>query len=103
VPYAFVQDVPASWEQYERVAARLVEPVPAGLILHLAGPTEEGFRIIDAWESEEAWQDFGEAVRLAPAVDTAAEPPRPAPIFRDFHPAHVVIGEELALDQDTKT
>ena len=45
--YAFVQDVASSWDQYERVTARLVEPAPSGLILHVAGPTDEGFRIID--------------------------------------------------------
>jgi len=65
--YAFVQDVASSWEQYERVTAAMVEPVPAGLILHVAGPTDEGFRIIDVWESEEAWQRF-RAERLAPAI-----------------------------------
>lgn len=39
--YAFVQDVSASWEQYERVAATLVDPAPDGLILHIAlgGPS----------------------------------------------------------------
>ena len=61
--YAFVQDVASSWEQYEYYAAALVDPAPTGLILHVAGPTDEGFRIIDVWESEEAWQDF-QALRL---------------------------------------
>ena len=56
MPYAFVQDVAASWEQYERLAGALIEPAPAGLVLHVAGPTDEGFRIIAVWESEEAWQ-----------------------------------------------
>ncbi len=50
--YAFVQDVASSWDQYERVTAGLVEPAPSGLILHVAGPTDEGFRIIDVCESE---------------------------------------------------
>jgi hypothetical protein len=102
MPYAFVQDVASTWEQYQHFEAELVEPAPAGLILHVAGPTDEGFRIIDVWESEEAWQDF-QALRLAPAIAALGGPPRPAPTFRDLHPAHVVIGEELALDQDTKT
>lgn len=99
--YAFVQDVASSWEQYQHLEAELVEPAPAGLMLHVAGPTDEGFRIIDVWESEEAWQDF-QALRLA-AIAAIGGPPRPAPTFRDLHPAHVVIGEELALEHDTKT
>ena len=50
--YAFVQDVAASWQQYELIAAATVEPVPDGLILHVAGPTDEGFRIIDVWRTK---------------------------------------------------
>jgi hypothetical protein len=97
MPYAFVQDVASSWEQYERFAAALVEPAPPGLILHVAGPTDEGFRIIALWESEEAWQDF-RAGRLAPAIAALGGPSRPAPTFRDLHPTHVVIAAELDPD-----
>ena len=58
VPYAFVEDVAASWEQYDRFASALAGVAPPGLIVHAAGPTDEGFRIIAVWESEEAWQRF---------------------------------------------
>jgi hypothetical protein len=99
MPYAFVQDVASGWEQYKHFAAALVEPAADGLILHLAGPTDEGFRIIAVWKSEEAWQDF-QAYRLAPAIAALGGPSRPAPTFRDLHPAHVVAGE---LDPDRTT
>jgi hypothetical protein len=89
--YAFVQDVSASWEQYKQVTAALLEPPPAGLILHVAGPTEEGFRIIALWESESSWQRF-QAERLAPAIAALGGPARPQPTFRGLHPAHVVRG-----------
>jgi hypothetical protein len=56
--YAFVQDIPASWEHYERLAAAIGDPVPAGLILHVAGPTDEGFRTIEVWETRDAWERF---------------------------------------------
>jgi len=95
VLYAFVQDVASSWQQYERVTAAMVEPVPSGLILHVAGPTDEGFRIIDIWENEEAWQRF-QAERLAPAIAAFGGPARPEPTFRDLHPAHVVLGHPSA-------
>jgi hypothetical protein len=98
MPYAFVQDVTSSWEQYEHFAALLVEPAPAGLILHMAGPTDEGFRIIDVWDDKGAWEDF-RASRLAPAIAALGGPARPAPTFRDLHPAHVVIGGELDPDR----
>ncbi len=87
--YAFVEDVAATWEQYEPFAAALREPLPDGLILHAAGPTDEGFRIIAVWESEEAWRRFL-ADRLGTAVDGAAAVP---PVFRALRPAHIVYGQ----------
>jgi hypothetical protein len=102
--YAFFQDVASSWEQYPHFAAALVEPAPTGLILHVAGPTDEGFRIIDIWESEEAWEHF-RAQRLAPAIAALGGPSRPEPTFRDLHPAHVVVGDHMrsaSLEQQTK-
>jgi hypothetical protein len=89
--YAFVQDVAASWEQYERLTAHLVEPPPAGLILHVAGQTDEGFRIIDVWESERAWRRF-QTQNITPAIAALGGPARLQPTFRDLHPAHVVVG-----------
>jgi hypothetical protein len=93
--YAFVQDVAASWDQYERVAASLMEPTPAGLILHVAGPTDEGFRTIAVWESEQAWEHF-QAKRLAPAIAALGGPARPEPTFRGLRAAHVVVGTAIA-------
>jgi hypothetical protein len=101
MPYAFVQDVASSWEQYEHFAAGLVEPAPAGLILHVAGPTDEGFRIIDIWEDEAAWERF-RASRLAPAIAALGGPSRPAPTFRDLHPVHIVVGEVLSPDRPSR-
>jgi hypothetical protein len=63
--YGVVIDVPASWDTYERVAAALAG-TPPGMIVHAAGPTDEGFRVIDVWESEEAWRSFTE--RLLPLL-----------------------------------
>jgi hypothetical protein len=91
--YAFVQDIAASWHDYERVSAPALEPVPAGLVLHVAGPTDEGFRIIAVWESESAWQRF-RTERLAPAIACLGGPARPEPTFRDLHAAHLVVGAE---------
>lgn len=65
--YAVVTDVPASWEQYEPLGRAFHDPVPNGLVLHLAGPTDEGFRVIDVWETREACERF-EAVLLERGV-----------------------------------
>jgi hypothetical protein len=96
MPYAFVQDVASSWEQYRPFAAALVEPAPRGLILHVAGPTDEGFRIIDVWESERAWDNFRVQL-LLPAIAALNGPLHPEPTFRDLHPAHVVVGAHARL------
>ena len=90
--YAFVQDVAASWHEYQQITAALVEPTTAGLILHVAGPTDEGVRIIAVWESEAAWQCF-RTERLAPATTCPGGPARPKPTFRDLRPVHLVVGE----------
>jgi hypothetical protein len=90
--YAFVQDVAASWEQYRRVAEPLFESGTDGLVLHVAGPTDEGFRIIAVWESREAWQRF-QAETFQPAVAAFGGPSRPEPTFRDLSAAHVVFGD----------
>ncbi len=85
MPYAFVEDIAASWEQYGRFAAAFDGPTPEGLILHAAGPTEEGFRIIGVWESEDAWRRFREE-RLDPDAEVAQTPPT----FRALSATHLV-------------
>jgi hypothetical protein len=89
VTYAYVEDVAATWEQYARLAAALAGPAPQGLIVHTAGPTDEGFRIIAVWESEEAWARF-QAERLD---DSAAPATLTPPVRRAMSPAHIVIGQ----------
>jgi hypothetical protein len=84
--YVVVEDVAASWEQYQRFADALAGPAPAGLVVHAAGPTDEGFRIVAVWQSEEAWRHFAERVSYA---DVSVAPPE---VLRALHPAHVVYG-----------
>jgi len=88
--YAFVQDVAASWQHYQAVVRALDEPAPPGLILHVAGPTDEGVRMIEIWADEQACQRYRE--RLEPAIAALGGPAAAEPSFRDLHPGHVVIG-----------
>jgi hypothetical protein len=101
VTYALVQDVASTWEQYERVTAPLVKPLPDGLTMHVAGPTDEGFRVIDVWETKEAWKRF-QAERVAPAIAALGVPARPEPTFRDLHAVHVVAGAGGAVSTDPR-
>ena len=84
--HAFVEDIPASWEEYEVVDAAIADPVPEGLILHVAGPTDDGVRTIEVWESRAAWQRF-HAARPSAAVVSP-------PTLRELHALHVVRGGE---------
>jgi hypothetical protein len=84
--YVVVEDVAASWEQYQRFANALAGKAPDGLIVHAAGPTDEGFRIVGVWESEEAWQ------RFADALSSYQCSPEPAQVLRALRPEHVIYG-----------
>jgi hypothetical protein len=58
-------------EQYDAVLARLgltdEQAVwPPGIISHVAGPFEGGWRMVDVWESEEAFERFFWAPMWAP-------------------------------------
>jgi hypothetical protein len=86
--YAFVNDVAASWEQYQVFAKAFEGSIPEGLVLHAAGPTDEGFRIIAVWDSEDAWDRF-RATRLDADVEAVAQVP---PTFRALQPVHIVRG-----------
>ena len=92
--YAFIQDVAASWEQYQPLAGAIDGVVPDGLIIHVAGRTDEGYRVIEVWEDETAWESF-QAERPAPPVSSIHMPPPPQPTFRDLRAEHVVIGRDL--------
>jgi heme-degrading monooxygenase HmoA len=76
-------------EQYEQVNETLRiegdDTAPEGLIFHVAGASEDGFLIIDVWESEEALNRFFESAGPAFA---AAGVPRVEP---DVHTLHNMI------------
>lgn len=88
--YAVIEDVPASWERYSVVARAMPRRAP-GLLLHVAGPTDEGFRIIEIWESEAAWHAF--APDLDAVLGSVDPDVRPRAVIRDLHAVHVVLGD----------
>jgi hypothetical protein len=61
-------------EQYDQVNETMfgaspppADQLPDGLIVHSAGPSENGFYVYDIWESREAFQRFSDE-QLMPAV-----------------------------------
>lgn len=92
--YVVVEDVAASWEQYAHIADALSGSAPHGLILHAAGPTDEGFRIVGVWESEEAWRTF------AAHLESRVESSQAIHVLRALRPEHVVCAAG-ALDESS--
>jgi hypothetical protein len=52
-----------------------------GILVHVAGQSPQGFRIVDVWESEEAANRFGEL--LGPILQEVGIDDRP-----EMYPAH---------------
>jgi hypothetical protein len=88
--YAFVQDVPATWDTYRGVAETLEAEPPEGLVIHVAGPTDEGFRMIGIWDSRDAWDLFRED-RLRTILESLAGRSRIQPTYRELNVAHLVV------------
>lgn len=55
-----------------------------GLLAHVAGQGAQGFRVVDVWESEEAFQRFGE--KLMPIMKAIGIEGQP-----EVYPAHTVV------------
>ncbi len=73
---AVLFEASGTWQQYEEAMTKLEEAgwgSPKGRLLHIAGPTEEGFTIVDVWESPEALEEFGDV--LMPIVQEVGYPP----------------------------
>jgi hypothetical protein len=93
--WAFVRDDPeATLELYDKVEAELGDEAPAGLIIHVAGEGPEGgLRVIDVWESKEAYQRFRDE-RLLPAIErvTGSRPDSPERSTEELNVHHLVRG-----------
>ncbi len=55
-----------------------------GLLVHAAGQGEQGFRVVDVWESEEASQRFGDV--LMPILQEIGVTDQP-----EIYPAHAFV------------
>ena len=87
--YACVQDVPASWETYLEIIDGLEEEAPAGLLIHAAGPTHEGFRMIEIWESKAACDSFHRGRQRA-LGDHPGDPPNLQRTIRELTVEHLL-------------
>jgi hypothetical protein len=84
--YVVVHDIAASWHDYYHRLARTVDDTTTpGLLLHAAGPTDEGFRTVDVWRDECTWQHQRD--RWLAALHPFDTPP----VVRGLSSAHLVM------------
>ncbi|GHB79137.1 MULTISPECIES: hypothetical protein [Streptomyces] len=88
-----VLDMPGmTQDQYEQSAEKVSgRPGPvkspadwpvSGLISHTAAPTSDGWLVVDVWESEEAFQQFGETlIPILRELGLADVQPQTYPVF----------------------
>jgi hypothetical protein len=71
-----------SQEQYEQLMklVALEANPPDGGLFHVAGPMPGGWRVVDIWESEEAFERFA-SERLSPAVEQVGIPGMPPSVL----------------------
>lgn len=84
-----------SEEQYNAVMEELEldEDTPDGALFHLASFTGAGLRVVDIWESAEAFYAFNES-RLMPAVAAVGIATEPR---IEIHPVHNVYSPGIDL------
>ncbi|HEY3070523.1 MAG TPA: hypothetical protein VGJ34_09420 [Gaiellaceae bacterium] len=97
---AVIADIPSK-EAYETVTERMFgskRPAenPAGNIIHTAGEGPNGFRVVDVWESQEAFDNFMNE-KVMPAMEEAGMdmPQGPQPEIIDL--IHVIVNEEARV------
>jgi hypothetical protein len=67
-----------------------------GLLVHIAGDPGSGFRVVDVWESEEAFRRFGQ--KLAPVMKAIGIEAQP-----EIYPAHTLVAAGRSASSATTT
>lgn len=97
--YAVVHDVPASWNAYLEGFESFEGRPPEGLLVHVAGPTDEGFRVIDVWESQATWERFRDD-RLPQFLDRSVRAHEIHTTIRDLIVQHLFLAELSTTKRD---
>jgi hypothetical protein len=79
-------------DDYDAVLALVGEEPPEGCLVHIAGPTPSGWRVIEVWTSEDVQKRFQEG-RLDPAFDKAGT----RRVNPTYFEVHMVLPPEEAL------
>jgi methionine-rich copper-binding protein CopC len=74
-----IYDVPGgTLEQYDEVDQKMAEKMgkeaPEGVHAHIAGATDDGFRVIEVWDSSEHAERYDQEAELGEAMQEAGVP-----------------------------
>jgi hypothetical protein len=80
-----------SQDMYDQVNPKVMPDggLPDGCQLHIAGPTDSGWRVITVWDSDEAFQKFRDE-KLIPALRDTGNEQRIVPNI-ESQPVHNLI------------
>ena len=76
-----------TWEQYEQLVQDLdLSGPPEGVLIHVCGPTSDGgWRMVDVWESQEAFERFANELLIPHAQALGFPQPSKQEFFEPFH------------------
>ena len=90
---AVIMDLPGVTEaQYATARGMLGEGLQPGNLVHVAGPTENGWRVMEVWESPEAMGRFFQSAEAGAAFQAAGIPPAEPAVF----PVHTHVATAFA-------
>ncbi|HET7091884.1 MAG TPA: hypothetical protein VFI22_00350 [Thermomicrobiales bacterium] len=72
MPVVAIFSIPGMTEaQYRTVRRQLGEDAPPGQLVHIAGPTDGGWQVVEVWESPEAMGAFFQSPQAGAAFQAA--------------------------------
>jgi hypothetical protein len=83
---------PFTEDMYEAVTERVMPEgeLPEGCQLHIAGPVEQGWRVITVWDTAEVFNSFREE-KLLPAIAEVSGQEAPDAVKPVIDPVHRLI------------
>jgi hypothetical protein len=78
----------ATIDQYDQVIELMGltpgNPAPPGAIFHWVAETDDGIRVVDVWETKEAYDKFAQE-QIGPYTQQVGIPGPPETTYRDVH------------------
>jgi quinol monooxygenase YgiN len=94
--YGMIVRVQAPAENYERAHAEVLAALGGrnaeGLLCHIGREVDQGFEVIEVWESKEVSDKFNEEVVMPAMIRAGVAMPEHPPQLTEFDPLDVMIG-----------